>query len=63
MDENSFHKSSKLQSLLIDGKQAATTSARAPETIDVVDRLPSLQFAAIALACGVGTVFFITNVL
>jgi len=63
MDKNSFHKSRKLQSLLNDGKQAASTSARAPETIDWIDRLPSLQFAVIALACGLGTLVLITSVL
>lgn len=63
MDTNSFHKSRKLQALLIDGKQAATTSTKAPETIDWVDRLPNLQFGAIALACGVATLVLIASVL
>lgn len=63
MDKNSFHKSRELQSLLVDGKRAATTPARAPETIDWVDRLPNIQFAAIAFGCGLGTLILIISVL
>ncbi|SPL62603.1 hypothetical protein [Ochrobactrum soli] len=58
-----FHKSGKLHSLLAEGEEAATTPASAPEHVDWLDSMPIIQFAAIALACGFGTVVLISRMI
>ncbi|MBA8840915.1 hypothetical protein FHW03_004266 [Ochrobactrum sp. RH2CCR150] len=62
-DNLDFHKYEQLHSLLIEGEDAVAMSAHAPEHASWLDGIPIVQFVAIALACGFGTVALIRRVI
>jgi|GEM_PF-1067846 len=57
-----FHRSGVLKSLLTEGEEVIRT-ARAFDHPNWLDRIPAVPFIVLALACGFGTLVFITQII
>ncbi|UVV70700.1 hypothetical protein [Brucella anthropi] len=57
-----FHRSGTLKSLLTEGEEVIRT-ARVSDHPNWLGRIPAVPFVVMALACGLGTLLFISRII
>ncbi|GAA5544146.1 MULTISPECIES: hypothetical protein [Brucella] len=57
-----FHRSGALKSLLTEGEEVIRT-ARVSDYPNWLGRIPAVPFVVMALACGLGTLLFISRII